>query len=151
MERRASPVESSGRLPSARMQEATLSCVRSTRNMAIPTKRKSGQRNYVTLRKRASIASVSNVSATRSVNERKKQRKTIMREKEVRILIIHMSAVSLGGRSIHWERKKERLDVVVGGCKREKKLQRSKPSTCLSERFGIFRLALQRRGYSFSS
>lgn len=72
--------------------------------MAIPTERKSGQRNYVTLRKRASIASVSNVSAKRSVNERKEQKKTIKteREKEVRVLIIHMmSAMSLGDRSIH--------------------------------------------------
>lgn len=69
-----------------------------------PTERKSGQRNYVTLRKRASIASVSNVSAKRSVNERKEQKKTIKteREKEVRVLIIHMmSAMSLGDRSIH--------------------------------------------------
>lgn len=66
--------------------------------------RESGQRNYVTLRKRASIASVSNVSAKRSVNERKEQKKTIKteREKEVRVLIIHMmSAMSLGDRSIH--------------------------------------------------
>lgn len=43
-------------------------------SVAIPTERKSGQRNYVTLRKRASIASVSNVSAKRSVNERKEKK-----------------------------------------------------------------------------
>lgn len=83
-----------------------LARVRSTRtwSVAIPTERKSGQRNYVTLRKRASIASVSNVSAKRSVNERKEQKKPIKteREKEVRVLIIHMmSAMSLGDRSIH--------------------------------------------------
>lgn len=55
-----------------------LARVRSTRtwSVAIPTERKSGQRNYVTLRKRASIASVSNVSAKRSVNERKEKKKT---------------------------------------------------------------------------
>lgn len=46
-----------------------------TWSVAIPTERKSGQRNYVTLRKRASIASVSNVSAKRSVNERKEKKK----------------------------------------------------------------------------
>lgn len=103
---RSSRRESPERLRGAREREATFSRVRSTRtwSVAIPTERKSGQRNYVTLRKRASIASVSNVSAKRSVNERKEQKKTIKteREKEVRVLIIHMmSAMSLGDRSIH--------------------------------------------------
>lgn len=103
---RSSRRESPERLRGAREREATFSRVRSTRtwSVAIPTERKSGQRNYVTLRKRASIASVSNVSAKRSVNERKEQKKPIKteREKEVRVLIIHMmSAMSLGDRSIH--------------------------------------------------
>lgn len=74
---RSSRRESPERLRGAREREATFSRVRSTRtwSVAIPTERKSGQRNYVTLRKRASIASVSNVSAKRSVNERKEQKK----------------------------------------------------------------------------
>lgn len=60
--------------------------VRSTRtwSVAIPTERKSGQRNYVTLRKRASIASVSNVSAKRSVNERKEKKTHKDRKKRKR-------------------------------------------------------------------
>lgn len=108
MERRALPAASPERFRSAREREATVlarSIYARTWSVAIPTERKSGQRNYVTLRKRASIASVSNVSAKRSVNERKeKKKKTIKteREKEVRVLIIHMmSAMSLGDRSIH--------------------------------------------------
>lgn len=78
MERRALPAASPERdFEALESGKQTFSYVRSTRtwSVAIPTERKSGQRNYVTLRKRASIASVSNVSAKRSVNERKEEKK----------------------------------------------------------------------------